>query len=94
MNLASKLFETEFCGGLDENGSHRLIESGTVRRCGFVGGSVSLRVGSDVSNAQGQDQCLSVCLSLSFLVSFLPFFPPSFSVSVSFFLFLRQDLTM
>jgi hypothetical protein len=34
---------------LNENVPHRLIESGTIRRCGLVGGSVSLGVGCDVS---------------------------------------------
>jgi hypothetical protein len=42
------------CGGLNENGSHRLIESGTISRCGLVGGSVSLEVGFEVSNAQAR----------------------------------------
>ena len=40
------------CGGLKENGTHRPIESGTIRRCGLVGGSVSLGVGFEVSDNQ------------------------------------------
>lgn len=30
------------CSGLSENGPHRLIESGTIGRCGLVGESMSL----------------------------------------------------
>jgi hypothetical protein len=30
------------CGGLNKNGPHRPLGSGTVRRCGLVGGSTSL----------------------------------------------------
>ena len=44
-----------------ENGPHRLIGSGTVRMCGLVGGSVSLGLGFEVSDAQGRP---SVALSL------------------------------
>ena len=36
------------CGILNENGFHKLIVSGTVRRCGPAGGSVSLGVGFEV----------------------------------------------
>jgi hypothetical protein len=39
-------------GGLNEHSSHRLIGSGTIRRCGLAGGSVSLWVGFEVSNVQ------------------------------------------
>ena len=30
------------CGGLKENGPHRLIESGIIRRCGLAGVGVFL----------------------------------------------------
>jgi hypothetical protein len=39
------------CGDLNENGVHRLIRSSIVRRCGLVGGSVSLVAGFEISNA-------------------------------------------
>ena len=39
------------CGGLNENGSHRLIGSGSIRRCGLLGGNMSLEVGFEVSEA-------------------------------------------
>jgi hypothetical protein len=42
------------CGGLNENGSHRLIRSGTIGRCGLVGRSVSLGMGFEVSSAQAR----------------------------------------
>lgn len=35
-------FPFGLCGGLDENGSYRLIRSGTIGKCGLAGGSVSL----------------------------------------------------
>lgn len=41
-------------GGLNENGPNRLIGSGTNRRCGLIRGSVSLRVGLEVSTAQAR----------------------------------------
>ena len=42
------------CSGLNENGPHRLIGTGNIRRCGFVGGSVSLGVGFVISEAQSR----------------------------------------
>jgi hypothetical protein len=41
----------EQCGTLNENGLHRLIESGTIRRFGLVGGSVPQGMGFEVSDA-------------------------------------------
>ena len=38
-------------GGLNNNGPHRLIGSGTIWRCGFVGGSMSLGVDFEVAEA-------------------------------------------
>lgn len=35
--------------GLNENGPHMLIGSGTIGRCGLIGGRVSLEVGFEVS---------------------------------------------
>ena len=50
------------CGGLNENGSHRLLGSGTIRRCGLVGGSVSLWVGFEVLDVQARPRVsLSSC---------------------------------
>jgi hypothetical protein len=37
--------ESCVCGGLNENGSHRLLGSGTFRKCGFVGVGVALMEG-------------------------------------------------
>jgi hypothetical protein len=41
------------CSGLDENGPHRFIGSGTIE-CGLVGRSVSLEMGFEVSSAQAR----------------------------------------
>lgn len=47
--------DVQCCGGLSENGPHRLIGNSTIRRfglvgvVGFVGGSVSLGTGFEVS---------------------------------------------
>jgi hypothetical protein len=39
-----------------------LVENGTIRRCGLVGGSVSLEVGFDISDAQAMPSVtLSFC---------------------------------
>ena len=40
------------CGGLNENVLYRLIGTGTLRRCGLAGKSVSLGVDFEVSDAQ------------------------------------------
>ena len=37
--------ERSTCGSVNKNGTHRLTGSGPVRRCGFVGGSLSLSGG-------------------------------------------------
>ena len=52
-------------GSLNENGLHRLIGSGTVRRCG-LGGSVSLWEGFEVSNVQAKPSVTlsSCCLQI------------------------------
>jgi hypothetical protein len=42
------------CDGLNEYGPHRLIGSGTIRRCDLVGGSVSLGVSFEASTAQAR----------------------------------------
>ena len=48
------------CGGLNENGPHRLTRSGTIRRCVLVGvdvallEEVSLRMGFEVSDAHSR----------------------------------------
>lgn len=49
------------CGGLNENDSHRLIESNTIRGCGLLGASVSLGVGLKISEVQARP---SVSLTL------------------------------
>jgi hypothetical protein len=56
---------------LNENDPHRLIETGTIRRCGLlewawsVGGSVSLGVGFEVSDVQARPSVtLSSCCLL------------------------------
>ena len=41
-------------GDFNENGPQRLIGSGALRRCGLVGGNVSLGVGFEVSEAQAR----------------------------------------
>ena len=41
-------------GCLNEIGLDRPVRSGTVRECGFVGGSVSLRVGFEFSDDQAR----------------------------------------
>jgi len=48
---------------LNENGPLRLIGSGTIRRRGFVGGSVSLGMGFKVSNAHAKSLS-SLCLMI------------------------------
>ena len=40
--------------GLNENGHHRLTESGTIRRCGLVERSVTLWMGFEVSDAHAR----------------------------------------
>ena len=54
------------CGGLKENGARRLRGRGTIRKCGLVEVSVSLRVGFEVSDVQAKAQCdiLSSCCLL------------------------------
>jgi hypothetical protein len=44
----------------------RLQEIGTIRRCGFVGGSVSLEMGFEVSDVQtsNSDLLSSCCLTI------------------------------
>ena len=42
----------QFSGGLNKNGPHRPIGSGTIGRCGLAGGSVSLGVGFEVLEIQ------------------------------------------
>jgi hypothetical protein len=51
-----------FCGSLNEKGPHRFIGSGTSRRCGLVGGSMSLWVSFEASEAQARPQCHSLFL--------------------------------
>ena len=50
-----------FCGGLNKNGPHRPIGSGTIRRYGFVGVGVALLeevgVGFEVSDLQAWLVC-------------------------------------
>ena len=56
------------CGGLKDNGPHRPIGKGTIRRCGLaevgvsdlVGGSVSQGTGVEVSDAQVRLKCGSL----------------------------------
>ena len=66
---------------MNENGLHRLTGSGTIRRCGPVGGSVSLGVDFEVSevlslsadvgsrlelSASSPAPCLSLCHHASY----------------------------
>jgi len=57
--ILGKMRDTWSCGGLNRNDPRGLVclnawplESGTIRRYGLVGGSVSPRSGLEVSNAQ------------------------------------------
>jgi len=70
------------CGGLNENGLHRLMER-SISSCGLVGGSVSLGVGFEVSEAHVSLSLLAAfgCKTLSYLSGTtsackLPCFPP------------------
>lgn len=47
-------FMESLCGGLNENGSCRLIRSVTIGWCGLIGGSVTLGMGFEVSEAQAK----------------------------------------
>jgi hypothetical protein len=55
------------CGGLNRNGLHRLIDlnawslgCGTIRKCGLVGGSVSLGKEFEVSKVQVRPDSISL----------------------------------
>jgi hypothetical protein len=41
-SILSSLIHVELCGSLSNNGFHRLVRSGTIRMCGFVGEGVAL----------------------------------------------------
>lgn len=47
---------------LNENGPHKPLVGSIIRRCGLPGGSVSLGVGLEVSNAQARSIFLFCCL--------------------------------
>ena len=63
-----------------------LTERDTIRRCGLVGGNVSLGVGSEVSDAPARPNVAVCCcasggrtlsyLSYTMSASLLPCFPP------------------
>lgn len=44
--------QISLCGGLNKNGPHRLIKSGTIRGCGLVGVDVAF-VGGSMSSGVG-----------------------------------------
>ena len=50
------------CGGLNKNGPHLLIGSGTMMRCDLVRGNVSPGVGFRGSDAQAKPSGLFPCL--------------------------------
>jgi hypothetical protein len=56
-------FHLKPCDGLNKNSPHRLIGSGTIRRCGL--GNVSLEVGFGVSDALARPSVILFLLPIS-----------------------------
>lgn len=59
MNLINGM---ELCGGFKENGPHRTIERGTIRRYGLVRVGVAFGASSEVSDGQAHTQWDSLFL--------------------------------